>query len=340
MTTMPSWDVICVGAGITSLAFASEVLRLHPHLRVLVLDKHVVPGGYASQFVRPKQQARFDCSLHKLSGMGEQGNLRHALREMGVEDALELHYEPLMYEASTADGRFDMPSGATEALDDLIAAFPAEEAGLRAYFEDVAVHGYNQYMQFQMMSGAIPADMAQLRYAQKNLKPISVLEGLRRLIKDARLIEILSMPVAYIGGYPEEVSYLYFLHIVYTCQFTRCAYVKGGSQHLSNLLVEKIRAAGGSVLLESRVEQIVLDEEQKVAVAVRTRDHEYRGNHIVINSSPQHACDELMAGYREEPGVDPLSSTETYAALRLDVDNWRWAGVPFYLRTGKRMSEG
>ena len=33
-----------------------------------------------------------------------------------------------------------------------------------------------------------------------------------------------------------------------------------------------------------------------------------------------------MAGYREEPGVDPLSRTETYAAMRLDVDNWRWAG--------------
>ncbi len=46
---------------------------------------------------------------------------------------------------------------------------------------------------------------------------------------------------------------------------------------------------------------------------------------------------ELMPGYREEPGVDPLSRTETFAALRLDVDNWRWAGVPFYVRTGKRL---
>jgi glucose-6-phosphate 1-dehydrogenase len=46
---------------------------------------------------------------------------------------------------------------------------------------------------------------------------------------------------------------------------------------------------------------------------------------------------DLMPGYRDEPGVDPLSRTETYAALRLDVDNWRWAGVPFYVRTGKRL---
>ncbi len=47
--------------------------------------------------------------------------------------------------------------------------------------------------------------------------------------------------------------------------------------------------------------------------------------------------EDLMAGYREEAGVDPLSRTETYAAMRLNVDNWRWAGVPFYVRTGKRL---
>ena len=43
----------------------------------------------------------------------------------------------------------------------------------------------------------------------------------------------------------------------------------------------------------------------------------------------------LMVGYREEEGVDPLSSTETFVALRLHIDNWRWAGVPVYIRTGK-----
>jgi glucose-6-phosphate 1-dehydrogenase len=46
---------------------------------------------------------------------------------------------------------------------------------------------------------------------------------------------------------------------------------------------------------------------------------------------------ERVAGYRQEPGVDPESSTETFAALKLFVDNWRWQDVPFYLRTGKRL---
>jgi glucose-6-phosphate 1-dehydrogenase len=44
-----------------------------------------------------------------------------------------------------------------------------------------------------------------------------------------------------------------------------------------------------------------------------------------------------VPGYRSEPGVAKDSSTETYAALKIFVDNWRWQGVPFYLRTGKRM---
>ena len=43
-------------------------------------------------------------------------------------------------------------------------------------------------------------------------------------------------------------------------------------------------------------------------------------------------------GYRQEPDVAPDSHTETYAAARVFVENWRWAGVPFYLRTGKRLA--
>jgi glucose-6-phosphate 1-dehydrogenase len=44
-----------------------------------------------------------------------------------------------------------------------------------------------------------------------------------------------------------------------------------------------------------------------------------------------------VVGYREEPGVNPQSTTPTYVAMKFFVDNWRWQGVPFYLRTGKRM---
>jgi glucose-6-phosphate 1-dehydrogenase len=46
-----------------------------------------------------------------------------------------------------------------------------------------------------------------------------------------------------------------------------------------------------------------------------------------------------VTGYRQEPNVPPDSMTETYLALKLEIDNWRWAGVPFYIRTGKRLAK-
>ena len=83
---------------------------------------------------------------------------------------------------------------------------------------------------------------------------------------------------------------------------------------------------------------MVRDERVKVLYAIRPLSHEdvlhqtVRGQYGpgVIDGHP-------VPGYREEKSVSPASSTETYAALRLHIDNWRWADVPFYLRTGKRL---
>jgi glucose-6-phosphate 1-dehydrogenase len=55
--------------------------------------------------------------------------------------------------------------------------------------------------------------------------------------------------------------------------------------------------------------------------------------------SPQDVVRGQYAGYREEEGVDSDSDTETFVALRAHVDNWRWEGVPFFLRSGKRLAE-
>ena len=82
----------------------------------------------------------------------------------------------------------------------------------------------------------------------------------------------------------------------------------------------------------------IRDEKTKVARSIRPIKHEevamagVRGQY-----GPGAIAGEPVSGYREEGQVDPASNTPTYAAIRLFVDNWRWAGVPFYLRTGKRL---
>ena len=55
---------------------------------------------------------------------------------------------------------------------------------------------------------------------------------------------------------------------------------------------------------------------------------------------PENVIRGQYEGYRSAPGVDRRSETETFVALRAEIDNWRWAGVPFFLRTGKQMAEG
>jgi glucose-6-phosphate 1-dehydrogenase len=57
----------------------------------------------------------------------------------------------------------------------------------------------------------------------------------------------------------------------------------------------------------------------------------------MANADPAHYVRGQYNGYRAIPGVAPDSQTETYAALRLEIENWRWSGVPFFLRTGKEM---
>jgi glucose-6-phosphate 1-dehydrogenase len=80
------------------------------------------------------------------------------------------------------------------------------------------------------------------------------------------------------------------------------------------------------------------DEKVKVLRAVTPLSESDAARDVVRGQyGPGWVEGEPVAGYREEPEVDPLSETETFVATRVVVDDWRWAGVPFYLRTGKRL---
>jgi glucose-6-phosphate 1-dehydrogenase len=67
------------------------------------------------------------------------------------------------------------------------------------------------------------------------------------------------------------------------------------------------------------------------------KDAKYDVLRAMKDADPAHYVRGQHTGYRAIDGVAPDSQTETYAALRLEIDNWRWAGVPFFIRTGKRL---
>jgi glucose-6-phosphate 1-dehydrogenase len=104
--------------------------------------------------------------------------------------------------------------------------------------------------------------------------------------------------------------------------------------HLFQLVAMTAMEAPNSFSADS-----VRTEKEKVLEAIRVCNPEEVKCHAVRGQyGPGRTDDTPQAGYREEPDVAHDSVVETYAALKLTIDNWRWSGVPFYIRTGKRLA--
>jgi glucose-6-phosphate 1-dehydrogenase len=83
----------------------------------------------------------------------------------------------------------------------------------------------------------------------------------------------------------------------------------------------------------------IRDEKLKVLRSLKAWTPETLSQHVVRGQYAAGNIDgEAVPGYRDEKGVPPASTTETFVALRTEIANWRWAGVPFYIRTGKRLA--
>jgi glucose-6-phosphate 1-dehydrogenase len=83
----------------------------------------------------------------------------------------------------------------------------------------------------------------------------------------------------------------------------------------------------------------IRDEKLKVLRSLKPWTQESLSQDVVRGQYASGAIDGAkVPGYREEPGVNPNSNTETFVALRTEISKWRWAGVPFYIRTGKRLA--
>ena len=82
----------------------------------------------------------------------------------------------------------------------------------------------------------------------------------------------------------------------------------------------------------------VRNEKVKVLKAIQPLRPGANGDTVRAQYAPGMIGGKQISGYLDEPGISPTSATETYAAIRLSINNWRWQGVPFYLRSGKRMA--
>jgi len=110
---------------------------------------------------------------------------------------------------------------------------------------------------------------------------------------------------------------------------------------LRDMLQNHLLQVVGFVAMEPPVEveaNAIRNEILKVFKSFRPISEEDVSKYVIRGQYTQSVINaQTIKGYRDEPGVDPKSRTETFVALKFFIDNWRWAGVPFYIRTGKKL---
>ena len=114
-----------------------------------------------------------------------------------------------------------------------------------------------------------------------------------------------------------------------------------GSGALRDMIQNHLLQVVGLIAMEppaSLNADAIRNETVKVLQSLRPfHEEEVRNNTIRGQYTASTVRGKSIKGYREETGVDPDSKTETFAALKFYIDNWRWGGVPFYIRTGKQL---
>ena len=260
-----SYDAIVIGSGMGGLA-AAALLATQARRRVLVLERHYVPGGFTHTFRRPGYE--WDVGVHYIGDV-QPGRMLRALFDEITDAKLEWEDMGEVYDrAFLGDFRFDFPRGESALRERLHAAFPSERAAIERYFELVheavsAMHDFLATRAYPRLVAAVLKPLARRRFFR--LSDRTTREVLESLTKDQRLIGVLTAQFGDYGLPPSESSFV--MHaLVAQHYFGGASYPVGGAGRIAETIVPVIRAAGGDVLTNAEVAEIVVEGGRAVGV--------------------------------------------------------------------------
>ncbi len=294
------YDAIVIGAGMGGLAAAARMARLGH--RVLLLERHTVPGGYGTSFVRGRFE--FEIALHQISPPTAGGRKRPfygVLEGLGVLDRVEFHPLPLFYRSIFPDFSLRVPAGVDGFLDALSGQFPHDADGIRKVVDLLLRLGRELELAGDAVqptdgSGISPAKVAALPLRARSLlrySGVSVDRVLERYVHDPRARAVITQTWGYYGMAPSELSFLYFAAGTGIFIEAGPAYVRQRSQGLSSAMVAVIEENGGAVRTGCGVRHI-LQQRGYISGVITDRDEHVRAPVVISNASPLVTCRELM----------------------------------------------
>ena len=293
---MQSYDVVVIGAGNGGLASAATLAEKGK--RVIVFEKHNIPGGCGTSFRRGRFE--FEVALHQLSSMGTKekpGPLREQFRRYGIEDQIEWVEIKELFRVNFPDGTgISLPADRRKCEAHLCELFPEEKDAILGYFE--AVYAFcaesAAFAQKSAQSTGEPGALkkAVMKVGFPKLYPSlakyalkSTQEVLDEFFKSPKLQLALSAYWCFMGMPPARFPWAILAKCTNIYMEDKPFYLKGTSMVMNQALMEAIGRMGGLVRLNCAVERIVVENGRAVGV-VDENGIEYRAKKIISNISP------------------------------------------------------
>jgi prolycopene isomerase len=275
------YDAVIIGSGLGGLSCGAYLAK--NGWKVLVLEKHSLPGGYATSFKRGR--FTFDAALHMINGVGKGQNTYKFLEWCGVGDKIEFLKLKYFMRLIFQDLDIRLPSGDLDEVKSVLEKnFPHESEGIRNLFKQ-ATKIYNDVIKFITSKTPFWLQLPIFPLRYPGLFPVLNRAGgqlFNKHLKDERLKAILLGNWGYYGLPPSKLSIIYSVFPNFDF-LTGAYYPKGGNQMMSNSFVDIIKQNNGEVVLNSEVSSIVIENGRAIGVETK-RGEKILGRKIISNA--------------------------------------------------------
>ncbi len=298
------YDVVIVGAGNGGLTAATQLAL--EGVRVLLLEQHNLPGGFATSFVRGRFE--FEATLHELCDFGPRDN-KGSIRKLFENDLnLDVEFveipEAFRLICTDKDNPIDIivPFGTTNFVEAIEKAVPGSKVSLLNYLK--LSNEINRAISYLTESQGNPEKEILLKKYKNFLKsvPYSLDEVNNALKIPKKAQEILNAYWIYIGIPTSRVNFTFYSAMHYYFLTRKAYFPKYRSHDFSTAMESKIQEHGGKILYNTRVEKVIVKDGKVIGVQTSKGD-KIRTNHVISNASPTILFNDLIYPKEEVPDI-------------------------------------
>ncbi len=293
---MKKYDAVVIGAGNGGLVAAIRLLQ--GGAKVLLVEKHNLPGGFATSFRRGRFE--FEASLHELNDFGTKdnaGDVRDLFDSLGVTDKIDWMEIPEAYRVIVRSENLDatMPFGVDAFIAKMESYVPGSTPSMRKFFDLAEEVRLAQAYTSAQNGKADPKVMVSQYGNFVRSGSYSVNEVLKTLKMPQKAIDILSAYWCYLGANLNDMSFVHYASMVNRYIRRGASMPKMRSHEISLALVSRILELGGEVLFNTEAVKILQDEKDGgVAGVVLDDGTQIETRHVVANCAPHLVFGKMM----------------------------------------------